>query len=178
MDNIQVLDVEKYSVVQLKKLFNECGSNVNFFNEFTMQDVEDGKKRLFHKLGHRFKASHQMIQMFLDSASMKIIQDKFGDHNLTTNGSIVGIRNTTRDMNGINQNYMNESERIIVIDSTYRDNISPFDSRNTRSTSMTLNLSDRLEKVTSLQLTNINIPFSFYNVDSNNGTNYFYIEFV
>ena len=87
MEFIDVLDVERYSVVQLKKLFNECGSNVNFFNEFTMQDVEDGKKRLFFKLGQRFDSSHKSIQMFLDDASMKIIHDKFGDHNLTTNGN-------------------------------------------------------------------------------------------
>lgn len=178
MDYIDVLDVERYTVVQLKKLFNDCGSNVNFFSEFTMQDVEDGKKRLFFLLGQRFTSSHQMIKTFLDSASMKIIQDKFGNHNMTTTGSIIGIRNTSRDQNGINQNYMNESERMIVIDSTYRDRIAPFDGQNTRSTSMNINLSDKLEKVTALQLTNISIPFSFYNIDSNNGTNYFYIEIV
>ena len=178
MEFIDVLDVERYSVVQLKKLFNECGSNVNFFNEFTMQDVEDGKKRLFFKLGQRFNSSHKSIQMFLDDASMKIIHDKFGDHNLTTNGNILGIRNTNRDTNGINQTIVKESERIIVIDSTYRDNISPYDSYNTLSTNMSLNLSDKLEKVTSMHLSNISIPFSFYNIDSNNGTNYFYIELV
>ena len=43
---------------------------------------------------------------------------------------------------------------------------------------MTLNLSDKLEKVTSNHLSNISIPFSFYNIDSNNGTNYFYIEII
>ena len=30
MDSLQILNVDQYTVVQLKKLFNECGSNVNF----------------------------------------------------------------------------------------------------------------------------------------------------
>ena len=108
---------------------------------------------------------------------MRIIEEKFGNHNLTTNGNILGIRNTNKETNGlINPNSVRRSERIINIDSTYRDFITPFDSQHTRSTSLSLNLSDKLERVVSLQLTNINIPFSFYNVDAKNGTNYFYLE--
>lgn len=177
MDSLQILNVDQYTVVQLKKLFNECGSNVNFFNEFTMQDVEDGKKRLFFKLNQKYHGSKTQIQHFLDSAAMRIIEEKFGHHNLTTNGNILGIRNTNKETNGlINPNSVRRSERIINIDSTYRDFITPFDSQHTRSTSLSLNLSDKLERVVSLQLTNINIPFSFYNVDAKNGTNYFYLE--
>jgi hypothetical protein len=177
MDSLQILNVDQYTVVQLKKLFNESGLNVNFFNEFTMQDVEDGKKRLFFKLNQKYHGSKTQIQSFLDQASVKLIEEKFGHHNLTTNGNILGIRNTTKETNGlINPNRVKRSERIINIDSTYRDFITPFDSQHTRSTSLSLNLSDKLERVVSLQLTNINIPFSFYNIDSKNGTNYFYLE--
>lgn len=179
MDFVRTLDIEQYSIVQIKKLFNDCGSNVNFFNEFTMQDVEDGKKRLFFKLGQRFQSSKRVIQAFLDSASMKLIEDKFGHHNLTTNGNILGIRQTNRDTNSfLNPTSVKESERIINIDSTYRDFITPYDSQHTRPTSLSLNLSDKLERVSSIRLTNLSIPFSFYNIDENNGTHYFYLETV
>ena len=137
MDFVRTLDIEQYSIVQIKKLFNDCGSNVNFFNEFTLQDVEDGKKRLFFKLGQRFQSSKRVIQAFLDSASMKLIEDKFGHHNLTTNGNILGIRQTNRDTNSfLNPTSVKESERIINIDSTYRDFITPYDSQHTRPTSL------------------------------------------
>ena len=50
MEFFSKLDIDQYSVVQLKKMFNESGAHANLFHEFTMQDVEDCKKRLFFKL--------------------------------------------------------------------------------------------------------------------------------
>ena len=41
---------------------------------------------------------------------------------------------------------------------------------------MNIQLNDELDNVVTLELTNINIPFTFYNIDSNYGNNYFYIE--
>lgn len=176
MEFFSKLDIDQYSVVQLKKMFNESGAHANLFHEFTMQDVEDCKKRLFFKLSQTKNIKNpKEIQSFLDAAAMKIIQDKFGNHEIST-GNILGIRETNKDNNGLNKNYINETERIISIDSTYRDYISPFNNSSTLPTRLNLNLSDKLENVVSLQLSNISIPFTFYNIDSMAGNNYFYVE--
>ena len=41
---------------------------------------------------------------------------------------------------------------------------------------MHIKLNDSLDNVITLELTNICIPYTFYNIDSNNGNNYFYIQ--
>ena len=60
----------------------------------------------------------------------------------------------------------------------YRDNLwntqMVYDSKT--STSMDITLSDQLDDVVSLELTNINIPFTFYNIDESYGNNYFYVD--
>ena len=38
---------------------------------------------------------------------------------------------------------------------------------------MNVTLNDTLDNVVSLELTNINIPFTFYNINENAGNNYF-----
>jgi hypothetical protein len=68
-----------------------------------------------------------------------------------------------------------------VIDSQYRQNIAPF-SENTdapsSSTDFTLDLSDPLTDTLSLKLYSYEIPYSWYVVDKNMGTSYFWVKYV
>ena len=60
----------------------------------------------------------------------------------------------------------------------YRENLwnsgLTYDTRT--STDMIVELNDKLDSVVSLELTNISIPFTFYNIDETHGNNYFYVE--
>ena len=46
---MEELNIDKYSTHELKKLFTKH-SGINCLNEFTVQDIEDSKKRMFLKL--------------------------------------------------------------------------------------------------------------------------------
>ena len=61
-------------------------------------------------------------------------------------------------------------KRIISIDSQYRDNKTTF------STDFTFNLSDPLKDVVSLKLYSIQIPYTWYTINNNFGSNFFYIK--
>ena len=94
------------------------------------------------------------------------------------NTEMVGVKDIIKDQRKLNKNYFNEIYRIISIDSLYRDNLlHTNDVYNSRTSScMNITLNDTLDNVVSLELTNINIPFTFYNINENAGNNYFYIE--
>jgi len=62
-------------------------------------------------------------------------------------------------------------KRIISIDSHYRDN-----QTNTSSTNFTFNLSEPLKDVVSLSLYSIQIPYTWYTVNSDFGGNFFYLK--
>jgi len=62
-------------------------------------------------------------------------------------------------------------KRIVSIDSKYRD-ISTYPS----ASNYTLNLADTLSDVVSLKLYSVQIPYSWYTIDSNFGSNFFYFK--
>ena len=61
-------------------------------------------------------------------------------------------------------------KRVISIDSQYRDN------KNTATTEFTFNLSEPLKDVVSLKLYSVQIPFTWYTINSSFGGNFFYIK--
>lgn len=79
----------------------------------------------------------------------------------------------------LNPTLKNINQRLVVIDSQYRQNIAPF-SENTdapsSSTDFTLDLSDPLTDTLSLKLYSYEIPYSWYVVDKNMGTSYFWVK--
>ena len=40
------MDIDKYSPVDIKKLFTK-NTTINFLNDYTFQDVEDAKKKIY-----------------------------------------------------------------------------------------------------------------------------------
>ena len=81
----------------------------------------------------------------------------------------------------LNPTLKNINQRLVVIDSQYRQNIAPF-SENTAapssSTDFTLDLSDPLTDTLSLKLYSYEIPYSWYVIDKNMGTSYFWVKYI
>jgi hypothetical protein len=166
--------------VEIKKLFSKH-SNVNFFQDYTLQDLEDAKKRLYFKMmqeGH--KGEEVYLQKKIDGMAQELIQEKF---NPTTPSTTVGaiVKNTVRD--NLNPNYKNTIRRLINLDSQYRPNLYPYantttdDKRNpnTIETNYIAHLSEKLDNVVSIQIENIQIPYTMYNVEAAQGNNYFVV---
>ena len=154
--------------VEIKKIFSKY-SNVNFFQDYTLQDLEDAKKRLYFKMtqdGHK----DENLQKKIDGMAQELIQEKF---NPTTPSTTVGaiVKNTVRD--NLNPNYKNTIRRLINLDSQYRPNLYPYSNPNTLETSYIAHLSEKLDNVVSLQIENIQIPYTMYNVEAAQGNNYF-----
>lgn len=141
----------------IKKQFNDALPNINFFNEFTLQDVELGKKKLYNKL---IKTQNQddVIQ-YIDEISNLLIKDKFN-----LNNDVI-IKNTVKDP--LIPIYNNTIERITQIDSQYRNDFI------NNETSFICNLTDKLTNITSIKMQSISIPYSFYNIEQNQGNNVF-----
>jgi hypothetical protein len=156
--------------VEIKKIFSKY-SNVNFFQEYTLQDLEDAKKRLYFKMlqdGH--KGEEVVLQKKIDGMAQTLIEEKF---NPTTPSTTVGaiVKNTVRD--NLNPNYKNTIRRLINLDSQYRPNLYPYTNPNTVETSYIAHLSEKLDNVVSLQIENVQIPYTMYNVEAAQGNNYF-----
>lgn len=163
--------------VEIKKIFTKY-SNVNFFQDYTLQDLEDAKKRLYFKMMQDGHKGDEKLQTKIDGMAQELIQEKFNPSTpSTTIGAIV--KNTVRD--NLNPNYKNTIRRLINLDSQYRPNLYPYanttsdDKRNQNAleTSYIAHLSEKLDNVVSLQIENIQIPFTMYNVEAAQGNNYF-----
>ena len=177
----QELNIENYTSNKLKKLFNEANGSNTFLNSYTLLDIEEGKKRLYVKLLQKYNYTNkELIESFVENASKVLSTELFSTNNNITsmNTEMVGVKNIIKDPRQLNKNYFNETYRIISIDSLYRSNIwysnYVYDSKT--SSDMIIQLNDTLDNVVSLELTNICIPYTFYNIDSENGNNYFYVE--
>jgi len=161
---------------EIKKLFSKY-SNVNFFQEFTLQDVEDAKKRCYFKMvqdGH----DHADLRRKLDHMGQTLIEEKF---NPSTPSVTVGaiVKNTVRD--NLNPNYKNTIRRLINLDSQYRCNLYPYltstgkPNPTTSATNYIAHLTEKLDNVVSIQIENIQIPYTMYNIEEAQGNNSFTI---
>jgi len=156
------MDIDNYTPNDLKKLFTK-GTGINFLNDYTFQDVEDGKKKLYLQLMEQFKSDKEKLKTFLDRAGKKLMEEKI------TNGFDkpigVVVKNTVKD--NLNPDYKNTIKRLINIDSQYI----PLDA----TSSYIFKLTEKLVNVVSIELTNLQIPMTFYNIESRQGNNFFYI---
>ena len=77
----------------------------------------------------------------------------------------------------LNPNHVNITERMVIVDSQYRPSIIPYSSCDISSpsfnTSFSVDLSDSLNSVLSLELYSIQIPQTWYNISANQGNNSF-----
>ena len=162
----------KNNLSEIKKLFTN-NSNVNFFKEFTLQDVEEAKRRSFIAMSLEQPGNSEQIKIYLENSAKELMEDKF--MNGTDNKAVgVLVKNTVRDT--LNPNYKNNIRRIISLDSQYRPNIYNYTDPDTNECDFILNLSEKLTNVVSLQIENINIPYTFYNIEQRKNNNFFYID--
>ena len=106
------MDIDKYTPNDLKKLFTK-GTNINFLNDYTFQDVEDGKKKLYHQMYET--SDKDKLKHFLDEAGKKLMIDKLSNGFDKPIGTIV--KNTIKG--NLNPDYKNTINRLINIDSQY-----------------------------------------------------------
>jgi hypothetical protein len=163
--------MENASLIDIKKLFTKYGG-VNFFNEFTLLDVEDAKKKVYFQLIKDRPSDTENIKAFLERGAKQIMEEKFMMGFEKPVGAV--IKNTVRD--NLNPDYKNTLKRLICIDSQYRPNLYPYNDPDTNECDFIVNLSEKLINVVNIQLENIQIPYTFYNVERRKGNNYFFID--
>jgi hypothetical protein len=112
---------------------------------------------------------------------VKIFDDKNGSHDTMKREqlSVLNSHPLLIAQDSLNPTLKNINQRLVVIDSQYRQNIAPF-SENTAapssSTDFTLDLSDPLTDTLSLKMYSYQIPYSWYVIDKNMGTSYFWVK--
>lgn len=166
-------DPEKYSLNEIKKLLNEKLEYVNFFGDFTLQDVETAKKKLFFDYKREYPFKEEMIKNFLETITTKVIEEKFS-LSIKAPEAIL-IKNTVKD--NLNPNYKNTISRITQIDSQYRQNLLQCNLKmncgftTLNETNFSSQLSDTLTNVVSIKVDSISIPYTFYNIETRQGNN-------
>jgi hypothetical protein len=95
---------------------------------------------------------------------VQIFEDKNGHEQMKQErlGAVNAI-NVPVSQGSLNPVLKNITSRIIMLDSTYRQNIVPYDSPVSLSTDYTLDLSDTLKDTLSIKLSSVQIPFTWYN---------------
>lgn len=174
----QELDASQYDIKAIQKMYNEASNSNMFLNQYTLLDVEECKKKLFLSLMKRYNYTNQpYIQTFVDETASKLSNQLFSNNGEQRNTQMVGVKDVIHDPRKLNPKNFQETYRIINIDSTYRSNFWKsnyvYDSKT--STNMMVELNDKLDNVVTLELTNLCIPYTFYNIDSENGNHFFYI---
>lgn len=171
----QELNIENHNLKSVKKLYNDSTKSNIFLNTYTMLDVEDGKKHLFTYLMKKYNyRNSEYIQEFVEKSSLLLAKQLFSTSPMQSqqyDGSELVV--TERAESPV----YHENHRIINIDSCYRENLlSKNETYDLYSSSdMLIDLNDKLDNTTSLELANVCVPFTFYNISEDQGNNYFYI---
>lgn len=170
----QELNMDNHNLKTIKKLYNDSTDGNTFLNAYTLLDVEDGKKRLFSHLMKKYNYKNsEYIQDFVEKSSLLLARQLFSSVQSPQPclGGEVAV--TTRADLPI----YHENHRIVNIDSCYRENLlsqnQTYDSHT--SSDMIIDLNDTLDNIVSLELANICVPFTFYNISKDQGNNYFYV---
>ena len=174
----QELSMDNHNLKTIKKLYNDSTNGNTFLNAYTMLDVEDGKKNLFSYLMKKYNYRHsEYIQDFVEKSSLLLAQQLFSSSSIQTHSQPHVSNEVVTTARGDLPIY-HENHRIISIDSRYRENLlsqnQTYDSYT--SSDMIIDLNDTLDSIVSLELANICIPFTFYNISKDQGNNYFYVN--
>ena len=125
----------------------EDESNVWLKNQYLRQD---GAKEF-----KQYTSRDNKVQIFEDgNGHDQMKQERLGATNTV---------NVPVSQGSLNPVLKNITSRIVMLDSTYRQNIVPYDSPVSASTDYTLDLSDTLTKTLSIKLSSVQIPFTWYN---------------
>jgi len=171
-------NVNSYELHELKSIYNEACTKkgMNFFSTYNEQDILSCKPTLYNALIKKNPVRLDEATLFIDQSSQLLINE-LRQHNETSLGAIY-TKPIEKDF--LNPTMKNINQRIVIIDSQYRENIVPYYPNNpsstTSATDFLVNFSDSLNDVTSMQLYSIQIPYTWYVIDETHGNHYFYIE--
>ena len=152
-------NVDALNAYDLRKLFTKH-SGLNCLNDFTLQDIEDSKKRIFVRYGYSQKE-------LIEQAAQKIIEDKFS---LAKSPQAVVVKNTVPD--NLNANYKNTIQRLIMVDSQYRPDLTK------EATDFIVPLNEKIVNAVSLEIMNLQIPYTFYNIEKRRANHVFELSGV
>ena len=161
---------DQYSILEIKKMFN-ISEFVNIFKDYTLQDIEMIKKKLYSYYKQEYPMQDKKIQVLLDSLGNRLLEDKFAS--TMEKPQSVLIKNTVKD--DLNPNYKNTITRVTKIDSQYRPTIfqcnypenciDPHMSPASE-TMFSSKLTDTLNNTVSIKISSVSIPYSFYNINT------------
>lgn len=189
--NSSVLELNEESI---KKVFqninlkeNGMNSKINFYtNNYTISDIEECKEKLKIELNNipgsnvlknsEFlnKATDILIKNLMNRKENTIIENEGNKNNLT-----YSVFEKDYNKGSINNLMINNYDHIINIDTSFvsfdkkklnTDNIY-YNLKN----NLTIDLSEKLEKIVELKLNTIQIPYTFYNITEKKNNNTFYI---
>ncbi len=152
------------SLSDIKKFFTK-NSTINFLNDFTLQDVEDAKKSIYMKY---YKKEGEPFKHTLDKAAEKLVKEQFYKGIKEDQGA--AVKNTVRDV--LNANYKNTITKLIMVDSQYRSQLKDDE------TNFIVQFNEKIVNAVSLEMVNIQIPYTFYNVEARQGNNHFILTTV
>ena len=106
------------------------------------------------KESKQFTSRDNKVQIFEDGGHEQMKQERLGATN---------VINVPVSQGSLNPILKNITSRNVMLDSTYRQNIVPYDSPVSACTDYTLDLSDTLTKTLSIKLSSVQLPFTWYN---------------
>lgn len=174
----QELNMDNHNLKTIKKLYNDSTNSNTFLNTYTMLDVEDGKKNVFSYLMKKYNYKNaNYVQEFVEKSSLLLAEELFSSSSILSQSQPQAHVSNELAITSKDAHVYRENHRIINIDSCYRENLlsqnQTYDSYT--SSDMIIDLNDTLDNIVSLELANICIPFTFYNISQDQGNNYFYV---
>lgn len=177
MTDLSEYNIENYTISQLRTLFN---LDVNSTKEEITQQINNYRNEILNDDTASTSDKIQQIN-FLNNAQSLLISLVDDEQDTTQDEA----KTSTEDVNDDDETNTDENtetrtiKTLINIDSQYRNQEVDADTQYTfdcNTNDMIFKLSETINNVVSIELTSIELPMSWYNFTSTNGTNYFDIS--
>ena len=169
--------IEKYDKLNNKKLTNFF---IDIYNHF-FEDDEDDEEEEYEE--YEIQNDMKIVENFdskINTQSVTSVPISTIKNNTPINSQNNDISSKDKTVLVSQRDYVNDSQlnpllqqtikRLINVESRYRDD------KTSLSTDFTFNLSTPLKNVVSLKLYSIQIPYSWFTIDNNFGSNFFYLK--
>lgn len=144
---------------------DEMSENEEEEEDEDQNEIEEGFENITSETNNQEMANTMQTQIQPTNTVMNVKQlDKTTADNI---GYTKSLEYTNDKLNPLLQQTV---KRVISIDSQYRDD------KSTLSTEFTFNLSDPLHDVVSLKLYSVQIPYTWYTINNNFGSNFFVLK--
>ena len=88
----QELNIENYDLKSIQNMFSNSTDNNIFYNQYTLLDVEDAKKKVYLVLLRKYNYENkEVIQNFIDNASRILVSKLFTSNEMGNNTEMVGV---------------------------------------------------------------------------------------